>query len=71
MIVSAALARSASRSERIDMSSATLVRHSQRHPFSELREARHQRALQISAVISGIAGVTATALALVTIGLGA
>lgn len=53
------------------MSSAALVRHSQRHPFSELREARHQRALQISAVISGIAGVTATALALVTIGLGA
>jgi len=53
------------------MSSATLVRHSQRHPFSELREARHQRALQISAVVSGIAGVTATALALVTIGLGA
>lgn len=53
------------------MSSATLVRHSQRHPFSGLREARHQHALQMSAVISGIAGVTATALALVTIGLGA
>ena len=49
----------------------TLVRHSQRHPFTEVREARHQRALQLSAVISAIAGVTATALALVTIGLGA
>lgn len=53
------------------MSDATLVRHTQRSPLSEVREARHQRMLQLSAVISGIAGVTATALALVTIGLGA
>ncbi|KQS08282.1 hypothetical protein ASG04_14330 [Curtobacterium sp. Leaf183] len=58
-------------SERIDMSNATLVRHAQRHPFTEVREARHQRALQLSAVVTAIAGVTATALALVTIGLGA
>ncbi|WP_186317547.1 hypothetical protein [Curtobacterium sp. 9128] len=53
------------------MSNALLHRHAQRNPFSEVREARHQRALQLSAVISGIAGVTATALAFVTIGLGA
>jgi hypothetical protein len=56
--------------KRIDMSTSTLVRHSQRNPFTEVREARRQRTLQLSAVISAIAGVTATALALVTIGLG-
>ncbi|ROP64086.1 hypothetical protein [Curtobacterium sp. PhB115] len=52
------------------MSTSTLLRHSQRNPFSEIREARRQRTLQLSAVVSAIAGVTATALALVTIGLG-
>jgi hypothetical protein len=53
------------------MSNEILVRRAQRNPLSEVREARHQRALQISAIISGIAGVTAAALAFVTIGLGA
>ncbi|OII13061.1 hypothetical protein BIU97_03860 [Curtobacterium sp. MCBA15_009] len=54
----------------VDMSTSTLVRQSQRSPFSEVREARRQRTLQLSALVSGIAGVTATALALITIGLG-
>ena len=53
------------------MSSDTVVRRAQRNPLSEVREARHQRALQTSAIISGIAGVTVAALAFVTIGLGA
>ncbi|WP_181421227.1 hypothetical protein [Curtobacterium sp. MCSS17_011] len=52
------------------MSTSTLVRHPRRSPFTEVREARRQRVLQLSAVISAIAGVTATALALVTVGLG-
>ncbi|WIE66242.1 MULTISPECIES: hypothetical protein [unclassified Curtobacterium] len=52
------------------MSTSTLVRQSRRSPFSEVREARRQRTLQLSALVSGIAGVTATALALITIGLG-
>ncbi|MCA5923952.1 MULTISPECIES: hypothetical protein [Curtobacterium] len=52
------------------MSTSTLVRHDRRTPFTEVREARRQRALQLSAIVSAIAGVTATALALVTIGLG-
>ncbi|OIH94838.1 hypothetical protein BIU92_05515 [Curtobacterium sp. MCBA15_003] len=54
----------------VDMSTSTLVRQSRRSPFSEVREARRQRTLQLSALVSGIAGVTATALALITIGLG-
>jgi hypothetical protein len=53
------------------MSNELLVRRAQRSPLSELREARHQRTLQISAIISCIAGVTAAALAFVTVGLGA
>ncbi|WIB27573.1 MULTISPECIES: hypothetical protein [unclassified Curtobacterium] len=53
------------------MSNEILVRRAQRSPLSEVREARHQRALQTSAVVSGIAGVTAAALAFVTVGLGA
>jgi hypothetical protein len=57
-------------SKAIDMSTSTLVRHPRRSPFTEVREARRQRVLQLSAVISAIAGVTATALALVTVGLG-
>ncbi|WP_181439628.1 hypothetical protein [Curtobacterium sp. MCBD17_032] len=53
------------------MSNEILIRRAQRSPFSEVREARHLRALQTSAIVSGIAGVTAAALAFVTIGLGA
>ncbi|MBT2500934.1 hypothetical protein [Curtobacterium sp. ISL-83] len=53
------------------MSSSLIVRSAQRSPFTELREARHLRVLQISAVVSALAGITATALALVTVGLGA
>ncbi|GAA1494978.1 hypothetical protein [Curtobacterium herbarum] len=53
------------------MSNDVLVRRAQRNPLSEVREARHQRALQTSAIISGIAGVTAAALAVITFGLGA
>ena len=53
------------------MSNNLLVRHAQRSPLSEVREARQQRTLESSALITGIVGVTVTALALVTIGLGA
>ncbi|WIB64712.1 hypothetical protein [Curtobacterium sp. MCBD17_040] len=46
------------------------VRHTaQRSPFTEIREARHQRALVASA--TGIVSVTVASLALVTLGLGA
>ncbi|WIB68557.1 MULTISPECIES: hypothetical protein [unclassified Curtobacterium] len=48
------------------------VRHTaQRSPFTEIREARHQRALVASATVTGIVSVTVASLALVTLGLGA
>jgi hypothetical protein len=53
------------------MSTHLITRPSQRSPLTEVRAARMQRALQTSAVVSGIVGVTSVALALVTIGLGA
>jgi hypothetical protein len=53
------------------MSNALLLRRAHRNPLSEVREARQLRMLQTSAIVSGIAGVTVTALAFVTIGLGA
>jgi hypothetical protein len=48
-----------------------IPRHAQRSPLTEVRASRQQRALQLSAVVTGIVGVTFTALAFVTIGLGA
>jgi hypothetical protein len=53
------------------MSNALLLRRAQRNPLTEVREARQLRTLQTSAIVSCIAGVTATAVAFVTIGLGA
>jgi hypothetical protein len=46
-------------------------RPSQRTPFTEVREARHQRALVASATITGLVSVTVAGVALVTVGLGA
>lgn len=53
------------------MSIDIITRHAQRSPLTEVRESRAQRALQTGAVLSGIIGVTFTAIAFVTVGLGA
>jgi hypothetical protein len=53
------------------VSTHLLTRPAQRSPLSEVHEARHQRALVVSATLTALLSVTLAAVALVTVGFGA